>query len=161
MRHDEILGDLAEILGDDELMGAPMGLATRGQALGALPGRRVVQRGYSKGRKQTLPLSSTGTIAASTQAIISAQPQTLFRCERLVVQDPNNNFTIQDFKVGNKSQFSSSGTVPSALFANNSVGVGLISDTAQVSMLVSVTATNTDGAAAHQFIAAVIGTSVD
>lgn len=158
-RHTEILGNLDEILGSardweryEETVGA--GLAT-------IPGgARLISRQPTKSRQQVLPLSSNGTIAASTQAQVSNQPQSVFRPERFIVSDSNNVFTIQDLKVGQYSQFLNAGSVPSALFGPGAFGVRLKMDTAQVSMFITAQVTNTDSGAAHAFTAAVVGPSV-
>lgn len=167
----ELLGDLDEILGDgggyEETVGAPMLPATRAGGLYgrpyALPGTgpAVASRGYSKGRSLVLPLSSNGTVAASATATITTRPQTLFRPERLVVQDSSGNFTINDLKIGKNSQFVAAGSLPSAVFAANAFGVRLKMDTCQVAMDVAINVTNNDGGAAHSFTAALIGPSVE
>jgi hypothetical protein len=158
MRTSEILGQLSALLTPgrshfEETVGAlPGGLTLPG-------GTRVLSQPPQHERMQILPLSSTGTIAASTQASVINNPQQVFRPERLVT-DGSVNFTIQDFKIGTISQFLATGSVPSALFAPGAFGVRLKGDTAQISMQVAVVVTNTDGAAAHAFNAAAVGPSV-
>lgn len=168
----ELLGDLDEILGDgggyEETVGAPMPTLARpvaglyGRPYG-LPGSgpSVASRSYSKGRSLVLPLSSSGTVAASTTTTITARPQTLFRPERLVIQDSGGNFTVNDLKIGKNSQFVAAGSLPSAVFAANAFGVRLKMDTCQVAMDVAINVTNNDGGAAHSFTSALIGPSVE
>jgi hypothetical protein len=107
MRTSEILGQLSALL--------TPGRSHFEETVGALPGgimlpggTRVVQQSPQHERMQILPLSSNGTIAASTQASVINNPQQVFRPERLVT-DGSVNFTIQDFKIGTISQFLATG----------------------------------------------------
>lgn len=167
-RRDEVLGELDEILGDEryeETVGAP--LPVRYPGYGMPPGMRVGSqtvvgsRAYSKGRQLALPIDSVTNVAASATAIITTRPQTLFRAERFVTNDPNGNFLINDIRVGKNSMFLNSGSIPAAVFAANAFGVRLKMDTAQVAMDISVSVTNTDGGAGHRFNGVIIGASVE
>jgi hypothetical protein len=71
------------------------------------------------------------------------QPQTLFRPERLVLDDVScHNFGVVDIKVGRNSQLASDGVAPGSAFSASAFGVRLKCDTAQVSMCVSVEVVN-------------------
>lgn len=169
----ELLGELDEIVGSgEEIVGYGVNAFDTGypeemegeEILGAgvmLPGgRQVMTRPLTKSRDQLLPLSSTTNVLASATALVSAQPQVIFRPERWVIQDPTPNFTVNDLKVGKDSQFLNAGGVPSSVFSPTAVGVRLKLDTATVSMFITASVTNNDGGAAHAFISALIGPAV-
>lgn len=165
MRRQEILGDLDEILGDEfeETVGADAGIAIRNlqsQRGYSVGNRRVVANQATKGRSLVLPLDSVTVLAASETRTISAQPQTLFRPERLVVGDIVN-FLINDLKVGKNSQFVASGSMPSSVFGAGAFGVRLKMDTCQVSMIIALSVSNTDAGATHRFNGALFGASVE
>lgn len=72
------------------------------------------------------------------------QPQKPFRPERLVIPSSiGPAFTLNDFKVGNVSQFvSSNGDVPALAYAEWAVGVEILSDTAFISQFLTLAARN-------------------
>jgi hypothetical protein len=75
-----------------------------------------------------------------------AQPQVVFRPEKLVLDDESaDHFQVGDVKVGRNSQLLSSAPVPGTLFKAASTP-WMLMDTAQISMYVTVTLTNTSGA---------------
>jgi len=76
-----------------------------------------------------------------------AQPQVVFRPEKLVLDDESaENFQVADVKVGKNSQFLSAAPMPGSLF-KAATTPWMKMDTAQVSMYVTVTLTNTSGVA--------------
>ncbi len=100
-------------------------------------------------------------IAAAATATLTQRPQIVFRPERIVVPAAVAAFfQITDVKVGKNSQFVSSGAVPAATFAETAFGVRLKMDTCQISQDLIIDVTNLD-IAAHRFLAAMIGESVE
>jgi hypothetical protein len=74
-----------------------------------------------------------------------AQPQVVFKPEKLVLDDESaENFQVADVKVGRNSQFLSAAPLPGTLF-KAATTPWMKMDTAQVSMNVTVTLTNTSG----------------
>jgi hypothetical protein len=121
------------------------------------------QQRYSKGRELPLPLSSAGNLAAnSSNNLVTAQPQTLFRAERWVISDSliTPVFTISDLRIGKNSAFVSPGVVPSSAFHATAVGSRLRMDTAQISMLVTAVVNNVSAAGA-QFVSVIHGASIE
>jgi hypothetical protein len=161
----EIVSGLDEILGwnQSEMVGlAPIQVGAPGlggvQSIGRVAFRP--QRA-TKGRVLPLPLSSPGTLPATSAGnVVQAQPQTLFRAERWIISDPNSYFTLSDFRIGKNSAFIYPGIVPSAAFGPTSFGSRLQMDTAQVSMIIAAVVNNTFGTA-EQFTSVVMGTSVE
>ena len=153
----EDFGDIEEIVGAT----APLSYRPPQQMMQRPQGQVQVQRiQRQRFRELVLPLSSAAAIAAGAAATVSTVAQEMFRARRLVV-DPTAaaSFTIQDVKVGNRSQLIASGTLPATMFMATAVGVGLRGDTARVGQTVSVNVTNTSGGGVI-FLAGVIGDSV-
>lgn len=95
-------------------------------------------------REYALGLGST-SVTGNSSANINVQPQVIFRPERLVV--PSNvaiDFLITDIKVGKNSQLVSTGALPAVMFTEQAFGVRLKMDTAQISMFVTISVTNTN-----------------
>ena len=178
----DILGD--DLLGDDllsdELLGAVMRRSAARGALMARPARgrggaaaaayaqRVAQSKAvvredkpSGSRRLPLPIDSGVTIAAATTQILTVRPTNPFRPELLVV-DPAiaPSFLVNDIKIGRRSQFIGSGSVPAAAFSPLSPLVTLQFDTDQISQDISVSVTNTSGAP-QRFTGFLLGTIVD
>lgn len=126
------------------------------------PGGTVVREtAPTKSRLLMIPFDSTTTIAAAASTTLNAQPQVLFRPERLVIDDSiASSFVMNDFKVGKNSQFATSGSAPCSAFKPGSFGVRLKCDTAQVSNIVSLNITNIS-AGALRFLALLFGESVE
>jgi hypothetical protein len=128
-----------------------------------LQGRGTVVRtkGPTKARVYVLSLDSVATIAAAATANVTAQPQVLFRPERLVVDGTvAPSFLINQFIIGKNSQLASQGAIPASMFSPTAVGVTLKLDTAQISALITLNVTNTSGGALR-FTAGLIGESVE
>jgi hypothetical protein len=97
-------------------------------------------------------------VAKATLQAITTKPQVTFRGVRLVIPAAvGANFTLNDIKVGQRSQFVSATQLPSAMFAETAVGVAMVLDTCTVGQDITVTVTNTDAANPHDFSAAIIG----
>jgi hypothetical protein len=124
-------------------------------------GPRVVSR-----KPTDLREFPVGFIAAQVptgaQESIEVKPQVLFRGERLAVANSIAPFfTINDIKVGKDSQLAASGNLPAEAFSNLSVGVRMELDTAEPGIVITLTVTNNDTAAAHDFRAVLYGTVLD
>ena len=166
---DYLVGDDWEIDGDDSLIGANYpASAVRKNALvaAAVANRRVAEGAIvkdvspTKAREYILGFDSTA-VPGSTSANITKRPQVIFRPERVVIPSAVGvDFQVVDIKVGKNSQFSASGEVPAVVFAETSFGVRLKMDTCQVSMDVTISVRNTNGAQ-RSFTAAIIGPAVE
>lgn len=122
----------------------------------------IVQREQpTKAREFPLGFESPTPVAAGGTLSITSRPQIPFRGERLVVpSDIAGSFSILDLRVGKNSQFVSSGAVPARTFQENSVGIRLQLDTAQVSQDVTLNVQNIGGAD-QVFRAAIVGAAVE
>jgi hypothetical protein len=101
---------------------------------------------------------SVTAVVKSTSARLTQRPQVLFRPERLSVDDTLSAFfTIDDIKVGNKSQLVSSGSLPASTFSSKAFGMRLKMDTADPAIDLVLAVTNIDAALDHRFLASVIG----
>ena len=181
---DDILGDLldGEFVGDgsdgsqawgesgDDILGAVVRKKrqnARKQAMARdLMARRVASGALLRSvpprnaREYALGLGST-SVAGTSSANITVQPQVIFRPERLVV--PSNlavDFLITDIKVGKNSQLVSTGALPAVMFTEQAFGVRLKMDTAQISMFVTVSVTN-QNPAARNFQGGLVGPAVE
>ena len=151
---DEIAGE--EIAGDDDYVGA----APKRRAAPGPNAAKVKSTGYTKYRRQYLPIASS-SIAAGASATITVAPQTLFRGRRLSVPAAiAPSFLIDDLKVGNVSQGAAAGSVPAESFVANATGEDNIQmDTASPGKTISINVTNTSGGALT-FRATLFGDSV-
>lgn len=116
----------------------------------------------TKARKLVLPMASSGTVAAGSSATITARPQTIaFKPQRLLIPATiAPDFTIEDIKVGNKSQLAQSGSLPGEAFVQGAFDAMLDMDTVQTSQDFVLQLTNIAGAA-RTFRAAVFGRAAD
>jgi hypothetical protein len=181
----EILGDLLE--GDDagleDILGAFIGDDSGDDSMGAVKRhkqqsadkramlRDLLRRRVDSGtlvrsvqprssREYALGLGLT-TVAGNSSANINVQPQVVFRPERLVV--PSNvavDFLITDIKVGKNSQLASTGALPALMFTESAFGVRLKMDTAQISMFVTISVTNTN-ANPKSFAGGLVGPAIE
>jgi hypothetical protein len=100
-------------------------------------------------------------IAAGAAATLTQRPQIVFRGERIVIPAAVAAFfVLTDVRVGKNSQLVSAGNIPAATFAETAFGVRLKMDTCQISQDLILQVVNID-VAAHRFLAAVIGESVE
>lgn len=165
---DDIIGDddLDALLGDDMEIGARRRRApARRQApqrqMQTRSGTVLRQTQPSKSREYVLGFDTVSTVAAASTANATAQPQVIFRPERLVVSGAiAASFLINDFKVGKNSQFAASGAVPADAFGPNAFGVRLKCDTAQISNTLTLNVSNISGGALR-FTAALFGEAVE
>lgn len=115
-----------------------------------------------RARRQPLGMNSTGTVAASSSAIITARPQTMaFKPDRLIIPATiAPMFTVNDIKVGNRSQLPQNGDLPGEAFLPNTEGAMLDFDTCQTSQDLILVVTNISGGAL-QFRACFYGKSLE
>jgi len=182
----EILGDLLdgddeaglEFIGDDEagddsgedILGAILKRAKKSKKNQALMSALMRRRAAAgtlvrdvkprSSREYALGLGST-SVPGNSSVNINVQPQVVFRPERVLI--PSNvalDFLITDIKVGKNSQLASTGAVPATAFTEQAFGVRLKMDTAQISMFVTISVTNTNPNA-RQFQGVIIGPAVE
>jgi hypothetical protein len=156
---EEVSGE--EWVGADEISGARRP-ARRPAPRPPAPGQvRVKSGGYTKHRRQYLPVASSGAVAAGASATITVAPQTLFRGRRLVVPSAiAAAFVVDDIKVGNTSQGAAAGSVPAEAFIPTATGEdNLQMDTASPGKTVTLLVTNVSGSAVN-FRAVIFGDSV-
>ena len=165
-----IAGDVDEVLGGYDIIGrraAPRpryNAALQQAAAFKQAGAGVVLRDQAptKARRLVLPMASSGTVAAAASSTITARPQTIaFKPQRIVVPATiAPDFTIDDIKVGNKSQLAQSGSLPAEAFVQSLFDGMMDMDTVQTSQDFVLAVTNLSGAA-RTFRAAVYGRSAD
>lgn len=108
-------------------------------------GSAVVDRANTKARKTVSPLVAT-VVGGGLNANIPSSPQTLFLPETFVIPASiAPSFTVQDIKVGNVSQFPTTGDVPGEMFAQNAFNNGIRLDTVNPAINLSVAVTNITG----------------
>lgn len=169
---DEVLvGDEIESLLSGYEIGATKRALARPRAsspMQAALAQRAASRGVmvresdpTKGRHYVLGFDSVANIAAGAALNIVAQPQVIFRPERIVVPASiAPGFLINDFRVGKNSQFASAGAIPAETFSQTAFGVSLKCDTAQVSQLLTIGVQNITGGALR-FYCSVVGDAVE
>lgn len=142
--------------------GVPPHMAYAAEAAMARGAVAVREQAPTKARRLVLPMQSTGTIAASTAATITARPQTIaFKPQRVVIPATiAPDFLILDIKVGNKSQLVQSGALPAEAFIPTLFDGEMEMDTVQTSQDFVMSVQN-QALVARSFIAAVYGKSID
>lgn len=119
----------------------------------------VKEQGPSVGRDLVIGFAELA-IAAGASASATQRPQVVFRPSRIVVPTAvAPNFTIDDIKIGNKSQLVSNGSIPAEAFEQNAFGVQMRMDTCGISQDFILDVTN-QTAGAEDFRAAAYGTAV-
>lgn len=129
--------------------------------LAAPPPRNALidRQGPGRADRILLPMSSAGAVTSS--ATITARPQNVaYRPERIILGGTPANWTINDIKVGNRSQLSQAGELPGEAFANTAIDTFVSMETVQTAMdfVMQVTFIGTNSAG-EQFKAAVFGTA--
>jgi len=100
-------------------------------------------------------------VAAGATVDIQANPQALFKGQRLVVPSfIAVFFDIEDLTVANKSQFVAPGALQASVFSENAVNVLQEFDSAQPGVLITLRVTNTD-VDPQDFRATVIGAVIE
>jgi hypothetical protein len=92
--------------------------------------------------------------------LIHARPQRVaFRPERISIENADR-WLVHDFKIGNRSQFAQSGSIPGSFFDARNTDAGLSFETAQTAMDVTFDVTYLGPEeAGEQFLATVAGTA--
>ena len=145
----ELLG-ATEIVGADELMGSD-------DMVGASGRKRLVRSNPEHERELVIGFDSVAALAINTPTNVNAQPQLIFRPERIVVpQAIAPAFVLNDVKIGVASQFVVGALVPAECFSSNAFGVRMKMDTAQVNSTITINVTNI-GAAALRYFCAMFG----
>lgn len=151
---DDIVDDIISGDGMSEIIGA----RRRRRRRRVRRGRKAVIR-RKPSRERRYPLGFTPTdIATTVTTTIAANPQSLYRPERLIVpSDITSDIGIVDVKVGTQSQFVQNTEVPSAIFSEVAIDAYVHFDSAEVGNQIYVQARN-KSAATVNFTAAIIGT---
>lgn len=161
---DSLIGD--QLIGGDTTVPAISADSQAGRyalAMKAAQAKKLVStRGPTKSRDYPVGFDSGATlIAAGAQVTVTRNPQVPFRGRRLAVAGSiAPSWLIDDIKVGKNSQFVTADGVPAEAFSQTAFGVEMGFDTAQVSMQISIQATNISLAPAR-FLATIIGDAVE
>lgn len=149
--------DLGDDMGADDLGDDEMGADRRG-------GKRR-NKGWRNQplqpdkQTQVMPFPRT-SVAAATQAAITAFPQRPFQTKRLAwASTTAPNFTIEELKIGQDSMFVQAGSVEAEIFSQTGVGVALRGFIARPGVTITLVTTNQD-AAAHAVGACIIGEAI-
>lgn len=154
-----------ELVGNDDLnrllaMGADPVAAAQ---VASMPGRqmRVIDKDPTVWREQYLPINLSGgplaTVLAGTTVQIVTPVQKIFRCNRLIIpSDVAGGFVVNNIAVGVNPQFAATGSLPGRMFSENSFGIKLHGDTAQIGQSITISITNVT-AAPLAFVAAMQG----
>lgn len=119
----------------------------------------LVERPPSKSRRQTQGFGPV-SIPAGQTVLITVQPQTVFKGKRLTIpSDFAGVILVNDIKIGNVSQLTSSNPIPGRMFTEFAVDTDQDFDTAQISQQISLNITNTSNNAVT-FTAGLVGLSV-
>jgi hypothetical protein len=96
-----------------------------------------------KSRRYPLGFPTTVISASGGTGTPSAQPQVLFRSERLIVpSDFAGALLLTDIKIGKNSQLAAANPLPARAFTEFGWGVDLYLDTADISQFVTLNITN-------------------
>ena len=132
-------------------------------AASAPPGRQFQVRDVNPQvwREQYLPINLSGgptaTVAAGATVQIVTPVQKVFRCNRLIIpSDVAGGYVVNNIAVGVNPQFAATGSLPGRMFSEQSFGIKLHGDTAQVGQSITVSITNVS-AGALVFVAAMQG----
>ncbi len=100
------------------------------------------------------------SINGNATFVFSAQPQRIFRGERLTVPSAlANNFAVNDLKVGADSMNIGANSVPAAIFSELGMLVALEIETASPGILILLSISNLTGGS-QSFFSGLLGTSV-
>lgn len=121
------------------------------------PAMRVRTKKPENARVFPIGLKSSSAVSAGATVTVQSQPQDLFKARKFVVPaSVAPDFLINDIKVGNQSQFSSSDPIHAESFTQGAVDCQVEFDTSAISQIVSVNVTNISGADAF-FYATMFG----
>lgn len=154
---DQIVGALEQIVGAD----AAASIAQLAQ-LKAAGGVGVAPVVRDKHRIQPSPFAST-VLTAAQQTTISIQPQRLIQILSLLIPSALGTlFDVRDIKVGQQTQYITTGVIPAQLFSEVADGnrSRVKFDSADVGNTVALDLTNNDAVNSQTFKATLIATSV-
>ncbi len=175
-----LLGSWYEIVGGGQQSGVPGSLQhgpygghrhhqAHGGGRDYFPPRNALidAPGPQRAGREVLPMSVDGPILPGQSAQITARPQRVaFRPERVFISAASDAtlgaaaWLVNDIKIGNRSQFSQSGSIPGDMFATTAIDSFVSFETAQtamdVVMVVTYIGSNSDGVS---FYGAIIGTA--
>lgn len=115
---------------------------------------------HFKVRQFVIGFDSETEIAADAEVDLIVYCPVLFRPQRIVVEGRSAPaFVINDFRVGDKSQFIMKGSIPADAFASSSFDVQLSCDTAQPTQPITLSVRNLSNSPLR-FLAAVFGETV-
>lgn len=102
----------------------------------------------------------SAAVAAGASVVVTARPQTVFRPDQFIVPSTFGlAFTIDDIKIGNRSQYTAAGRASAVVFSEVSVNSQVKFDTAQGGIDVILNITNVSGEEAD-FFATMIGPAI-
>lgn len=105
-------------------------------------------------------LNFEATVTAGASAVVTARPQTVFRPDQFIVSSLiAPSFTIDDIKIGNRSQYTAAGRANAQVFSEVSVNSQVKFDTAQGGIDVILNVTNLS-IADLDFFATMIGPAI-
>lgn len=154
---DEIVGALQEIIGVDQASQVAELAALR--AAGGVGVRGVVR---DKHRIQPAPWPAQA-VNAGANATITLAPQRLIQILAILVNSALGTlFTVNDIRVGQQTQFITTGTIPAQLFSEVADGnrSRVKFDSADVGNTVALDVTNLDAVNAQTFRGMIVATSV-
>lgn len=112
-------------------------------------------------RRFPLGFATTAAVAAGAAGSASAQPQVVYRPEKLVIpSDIAGSFDLTDVKVGKDSQFVAPGNIPARAFSETAVDNLLSFHGVAISQIITISVINTGGAALI-FKGYIAGTAVE
>lgn len=152
---DEMGDELGGYVGDD--MGDDLGGYVGDGLEGYVGGRK--HRGHPKMRQFLQPMPIPETVLTAAQTVdIPAYPQRGFKPHRLVVPSTISPlFKINDIKVGQETQYVSSGTIYAECFSEVAVAVTLKGTRASLGNNIILNVTNRDAANSQTFSAMLLG----
>jgi len=154
---DEMGEELGGYVGDD--MGEDMGGYVGDGLEGYVGGRRKQGRRGAAPHQFLQPMPIPETVLTAGQTVdIPAYPQRGFKPHRLVVPSTISPlFKINDIKVGQETQYVSSGTIYAECFSEVAVAVTLKGTRASLGNNIILNATNRDAANSQTFSAMLLG----
>lgn len=164
MGDDDVGDDLADLLGEDDILGAGRRRGGRSSAVKRLMQRRgtlVRTERPTNARRLTVGVDSGATlILAGAASTIVVQPVEPFRTELFSVNPTiAPQFLITQVLVGRKSQLVGTGSINASAFASNNPLSAVQWDTAQTAQPLSIAVLN-NSLESLRFMATLFGTTV-
>lgn len=135
-----------DLIGGDLVVGADAAQAAAMQQLEMRNATGVVNNPPTRSRRWPLGFPNTSISGSNGTGSPAAQPQVLFRGERLVIpSDFAGDLVLTSLVVGQASQLAASNPVPGRAYSEYGWGVDMYLDTADVSQFITLGLTNTSG----------------